>query len=183
MHYPSPEDNPYGAWAWKCHIRGVSDSEGLLSGKTVALKDCIAVKDVPMLLGTNFFQDYIPNTDAVLVTRMLRAGATIAGKATCENLCHSATSHSAATGTVQNPYARGYASGGSSSGTAVLVSLGPEKGGCDYGIGADQGGSIRVPAAWCGIVGMTYHHWLLDLLTLSRHETDIWPYPLDWMRQ
>jgi amidase len=119
----------------------------------VAVKDCIAVKDVPMLLGTNFFKDYVPSTDAVVVSRLLKSGAIIAGKATCENLCHSATSHTAASGVVQNPYARGYASGGSSSGAAVLVSLGPRNGGCDYGIGADQGGSIRVPAAWCGIVG------------------------------
>ena len=106
-----------------------------------------------MLLGTDFFKDYVPSTDAVLVTRLLRAGATVEGKATCENLCHSATSHTAATGVVHNPHARGYASGGSSSGAAVLVSLGPQNSGCDYGIGADQGGSIRVPAAWCGVVG------------------------------
>jgi amidase len=160
VRYPTPEENQHGAWAWKCDIHGPIDADTLLSGKTVALKDCIAVKDVPMLLGTDFFKDYVPTTDAVLVTRLLQAGATIAGKATCENLCHSATSHSAATGSVQNPYAHGYASGGSSSGTAVLVSLGTENGGSDYGIGADQGGSIRVPAAWCGIVGMKPQHFI-----------------------
>ena len=106
-----------------------------------------------MLLGTDFFKDYIPSTDATVVTRLLKSGATISGKATCENLCHSATSHTAATGVVHNPFAKGYASGGSSSGPGALVALGPENGGCDYAIGADQGGSIRVPAAWCGIVG------------------------------
>ena len=107
-----------------------------------------------MLLGTDFFKDYTPNADATVVTRMLKQGATISGKSTCENLCHSATSHTAGTGVVHNPYASGYASGGSSSGSAVLVALGPPNGGVDYAIGADQGGSIRVPAAWCGIVGL-----------------------------
>jgi amidase len=154
IHFPKAEENPYGAWTWKFQISDKNAQVGgLLKGKTVALKDCIAVKDVPMLLGTDFFKDYIPTTDATIVTRLLKAGATIAGKSTCENLCHSATSHTAATGIVQNPYAKGYASGGSSSGSGVLVAIGPSNGGVDYAIGADQGGSIRVPAAWCGLVG------------------------------
>ncbi|OAL26457.1 hypothetical protein AYO20_10125 [Fonsecaea nubica] len=154
VHFPEPADNPYGAWAWRCEISDKNPNpKALLHGKTVALKDCIAVEGVPMLLGTNFFSGYTPGTDAAIVTRMLKQGATILGKSVCENLCHSATSHTASTGLVHNPYAKGYASGGSSSGSAVLVSLGPENGGVDYAIGADQGGSIRVPAAWCGIVG------------------------------
>ena len=155
MHFPTAEENPYGAWTWKSNISDKSpNSNSLLQGRTVALKDCIAVKDVPMLLGTDFFTDYAPATDATVVTRILKAGGIITGKATCENLCHSATSHTAATGVVHNPFARGYASGGSSSGPGVLVALGAKNGGCDYAIGADQGGSIRVPAAWCGIVGL-----------------------------
>lgn len=65
-------------------------------------------------------------------------------------MCHSASSHSAATGVVESPFAKGYSSGGSSSGSGVLVALGD----VDMAIGADQGGSIRVPAANCGIVGL-----------------------------
>ena len=87
--------------------------------------------------------------DATVVTRVLEAGATVEGKAVCENLCHSATSHSAATGTVENPRAKGYSSGGSSSGCGVLVARGE----VDMAIGADQGGSVRIPACNCGIVG------------------------------
>lgn len=71
---------------------------------------------------------------------MLEAGATITGRSVCENMCHSATSHSAASGVVHNPYARGYSSGGSSSGSGALVAGGA----VDMAIGADQGGSIRV---------------------------------------
>lgn len=84
------------------------------------------------------------------MTRLLEAGAEIVGKAVCENMCHSATSHSAATGPVENPFAKGYSSGGSSSGSGVLVALGE----VDMSIGADQGGSVRIPACNCGIVGL-----------------------------
>lgn len=88
--------------------------------------------------------------DATIVTRMLEAGCTITGRAVCENMCHSATSHSAGTGVVHNPYAMGYSSGGSSSGCGALVASGA----VDMAVGADQGGSIRVPAGWCGIFGL-----------------------------
>lgn len=64
-------------------------------------------------------------------------------------MCHSGTSHSAATGVVENPHVKGYSSGGSSSGCGVLVSLGE----VDLAIGADQGGSVRIPSCNCGIVG------------------------------
>jgi amidase len=87
--------------------------------------------------------------DATVITRVLQAGGIIEGKGVCENMCHSATSHSAATGIVENPRAKGYSAGGSSSGCGVLVALGE----VDMAIGADQGGSVRIPACNCGIVG------------------------------
>ncbi|KAI8228539.1 Amidase [Colletotrichum sp. SAR 10_96] len=138
------------AWAWKCRIEDQQKKGGLLAGKTIAVKDNIAVKGVPMLMGTDFVKDYTPNTDATIVTRLLEAGAIIAGKSVCENMCHSATSSSSSTGHVHNPYAKGYSSGGSSSGSGALVANGD----VDMALGADQGGSIRVPAGWCGIYGL-----------------------------
>ncbi|KAI4637240.1 hypothetical protein J4E83_000054 [Alternaria metachromatica] len=151
VHFPQASENSHGAWAWKCRIVDKeAKSDGKLYGKTFALKDNIAVKGVPMLLGTNFVKGYVPNVDAAVTTRILAAGGEILGKAVCENLCHSATSHSSSTGVVENPFAKGYSAGGSSSGSAVLVALGE----VDGSIGADQGGSIRVPAANCGIVGL-----------------------------
>lgn len=110
----------------------------------------ISIKGVPMLMGTKSIEGYVPDMDATLVTRILEAGGHITGKAVCENMCHSATSHSSGTGIVENPYCKGYSSGGSSSGSGVLVALGEVWG----SVGADQGGSIRVPAANCGIVGL-----------------------------
>lgn len=117
---------------------------------TAALEDCIWVADAPMLLGTELIREYIPKEDATVVKRLLENGAKILGKAVCENLCHSCTSHSAGTGPIENPLAIGYSSGGSSSGAAALASSGS----VDIAIGADQGGSVRIPAAWCGTVGM-----------------------------
>ena len=150
IHFPDSKENSHGAWAWKCNIVDKQENNGKLKNKTFALKDNIAVKGVPMLLGTNFVKGYVPDCDATVTKRILEAGGQILGKAVCENLCHSATSHSAGTGVVENPYAKGYSSGGSSSGSGVLVALGE----VDGAIGADQGGSIRVPAANCGICGL-----------------------------
>ncbi|KAH6974447.1 amidase signature domain-containing protein [Ilyonectria sp. MPI-CAGE-AT-0026] len=148
VHRPRTHENEGNAWAWKSHIQGKAG--GPLSGVTFCLKDNITVKDVPMLLGTDMFTDYTPQTDATLVTRILEAGGTILGKAVCENLSLCASSFSAATGPVENPYAVGYTTGGSSSGCGYLVGSGK----VDAGIGGDQGGSIRFPSSYCGIVGM-----------------------------
>jgi amidase len=150
IHFPEEDNNSHGAWAWKCSIVDKQAKGGKLHGKTFALKDNIAVKDVPMLLGTNFIKDYVPDCDSTVTTRILEAGGHILGKAVCENMCHSATSHSSGTGIVESPFAKGYSAGGSSSGAGVLVALGEVYG----AVGADQGGSIRVPAANCGIVGL-----------------------------
>lgn len=143
-------ENAFNAWAWRCSIKDTQPNNGILAGKTIALKDMIAVKDVPMQLGTEFVQGHVPNLDATVTTRVLEAGGHILGKAVCENLCHSATSHSAASGAVENPHATGYSCGGSSSGSGALVASGQ----VDLSIGADQGGSVRIPATNCGIVGL-----------------------------
>jgi amidase len=99
--------------------------------------------------GSATLESYVPEIDATIVTRTLDAGATIVGKAVCEDLCFSGGSHTAATGPVLNPRAPGRSAGGSSSGSAVLIAAGE----VDLAIGGDQGGSIRIPAGWTGIVG------------------------------
>lgn len=87
--------------------------------------------------------------DATVITRIIGASGTVIGKAVCENLSTGAASFSSATGLVHNPYARGYSAGGSSSGVGNLVGSGR----ADMGIGCDQGGSIRIPASFCGLYG------------------------------
>lgn len=149
VHQVPREQNTHGAWATQCSIQDTQPNDGILQGKSVVLKDMISVKDVAMLMGTEFVEGFVPDIDATVVTRVLEAGGHVVGKAVCENLCHSATSHSSGTGIIENPHAKGYSSGGSSSGSGVLVSLGE----VDMSIGADQGGSVRIPATNCGIVG------------------------------
>ena len=145
---PQPEDNPLGAWYWRCDITGPQG--GLLSGKTVAIKDNVCVAGVPMMNGTGVLEGYVPDVDATIVTRILDAGGSIQGKAVCESLCFSGGSHTSDTGPVHNPHDPTRTAGGSSSGSAALVAAGE----VDLAIGGDQGGSIRIPASWCGIYGL-----------------------------
>jgi amidase len=149
IYFPEKPDNPLNAWAWKFTCSNSNPSSKLLEGKTVCLKDNIAMAGVPCLVGTDSFTGWTPVTDATVVTRILEHGGTITGKAVCENLSRGAVSVTAATGPVHNPYAKGYSAGGSSSGTAALVGSGA----VDMGIGCDQGGSIRIPAGLCGLWG------------------------------
>lgn len=120
--------------------------QGPLRGKTVCLKDCIAVAGVPQLLGTKCIEPWTPTADASVVRWALEAGAEIVGTTNCESWCQSTSSFSSDYGVVENPFAQGYSAGGSTSGAAALVGAGV----VDIAIGADQGGSIRVPAALCG---------------------------------
>ncbi|KAJ3784285.1 amidase signature enzyme [Lentinula aff. detonsa] len=149
VNYPKPEENTHGGWAWKCTIQDTKLNNGPLSGRTIVIKDNIAVSGVDCLLGTSMFTGWKPTADATVVTRILEAGGTITGKAVCENLSLGATSFSAATGPVHNPFARGYSTGGSSSGCGLLIASGE----ADMGMGGDQGGSVRIPASWCGLFG------------------------------
>jgi amidase len=145
---PSGEENRYNAWYVKSTIKGAA--RGKLAGKTVVLKDNVCVAGMPMMNGASILEGYTPDVDATVVTRLLDAGATVVGKAHCEYYCFSGGSHTSALGPVHNPHRMGYSAGGSSSGSAALVAAGE----VDLAIGGDQGGSIRMPASYCGIVGM-----------------------------
>ncbi|XP_054751409.2 amidase-like [Lytechinus pictus] len=147
-HRPEQKDNLYNAWYWKCEIQGASS--GKLTGKRVAIKDSVAVAGIPMMNGSHALEGFTPDFDATVVTRILDEGATIVGKSVCENLCFSGTSSTAAKGPVKNPHDTSRSTGGSSSGSAVLVQTGE----VDMAIGGDQGGSVRLPSAWTGIVGL-----------------------------
>jgi len=145
---PEPGDNPLNAWYWRTEVKGAA--QGLLAGKTVALKDTTCLAGVPMMNGTAVLEGYVPDVDATLAERILDAGGTTLGKATCENLCFSGGSHTTHLPAVHNPHTAGYSAGGSSSGSAALVASGA----FDRATGSDQGGSIRIPASWCGAYGL-----------------------------
>src|SRR5690606_23615831 len=144
---PDDADNPYGAWYVTTEI--TEGGEGPLAGRTVAIKDNTAVAGVPMMNGSAYLEGYVPLRDATVVSRLLAAGATIAGKAVCEDLCFSGGSHTSRPAPVRNPWDETRSAGGSSSGSAALVAGGV----VDLATGGDQGGSVRIPAAYSGIVG------------------------------
>jgi amidase len=148
IHWPSAEENPHGAWYVQTSIKGRPG--GKLAGRRVALKDNVCLAGVPMMVGAELMEGYVPEVDATVVERILDAGGEIAGKAVCEYFCVSGGSHTSSTGPVHNPRKRGYTTGGSSSGSAALVAAGD----VDMAIGGDQAGSIRIPASHCGIVGL-----------------------------
>ena len=152
---PGANENPLNAWAVKSEVRGAA--HGPLSGKRVVLKDNICLAGVPMMNGASTLEGYVPDIDATLVTRILDAGGTIVGKAHCEYFCLSGGSHTSAHGPVHNPYKHGYSAGGSSSGCGALVASGE----IEMAIGGDQGGSIRMPASYCGCYGMKATHGLV----------------------
>ena len=152
---PSGEENKYNAWHVKTTVQGAA--RGKLKGKTIVLKDNIMLAGVPMMNGAATLQGYMPEIDSTVVSRILDAGGTIVGKAHCESFCLSGGSHTSATGAVHNPHKMGYSAGGSSSGSAALVAAGE----VDMAMGGDQGGSIRMPASYCGVYGMKPTHGLV----------------------
>ena len=142
---PDKNENPYNAWYVKTTVHGAA--KGKLKGKTVVLKDNVMLAGVQMMNGASTLEGYIPNIDATITNRILDEGATIVGKAHCEYFCLSGGSHTNAKGPVINPHKKGYSAGGSSSGSAALLAAGE----VDMAIGGDQGGSIRMPASYCGV--------------------------------
>src|SRR5262245_12689249 len=152
---PAEAENELGAWYVTTEIKGADG--GPLAGRRVAIKDNIAVAGVPMMNGSATVEGYVPLRDATVVTRLLDAGATITGKAVCEDLCFSGGSHTSRTGPVRNPWDRTRSAGGSSSGSAALVA----SGGADLALGGDQGGSVRIPSSYSGTVGHKPTHGLV----------------------
>ena len=152
---PALEANPLGAWYVKTTVEGAPS--GKLKGKQVALKDNICLAGVPMMNGASTLEGYVPDIDATVATRILDAGGTIVGKTVCEYFCFSGGSHTSATGPVHNPHRMGFSAGGSSSGSAAVVAAGE----VPMALGGDQGGSIRIPASFCGIYGLKPTHGLI----------------------
>ncbi len=121
-----------------------------LCGVPVAIKDLLAVKDMPMTCGSKMLENFVPPYNATLVDKLQKAGAVIIGKLTMDEFAMGSTSETCAFGVPQNPWKKGYVAGGSSGGSAVSVAAHETI----FSIGTDTGGSIRQPAALCGIVGL-----------------------------
>lgn len=146
---PGPDKDPYNAWLTQFDLSR-PDADGPLSGLSVAVKDNICVRGVELTCGSRAFEGVVPDEHAPVVERLLDAGASVAGKTNMDELAFGPTSETSAFGPTENPVAENHVTGGSSSGSAAAVAAGD----VELALGTDTGASVRVPASYCGIVGM-----------------------------
>jgi len=123
---------------------------GPLHGIPVALKDVFSTRGVLTTCGSRIFADYVPDHDAAVVEKLEQAGAVIVGKTNMHELAYGITSVNPHYGAVRNPWDRERIAGGSSGGSAAAVAAGM----VFMAMGTDTGGSIRIPASFCGAVGL-----------------------------
>jgi amidase len=144
---PTPEEDPLNAFVRLCRVEGAST--GPLAGRRIGVKDNLAVAGIPVTNASRTLS-YTPTVDAVVVERVLDAGGTIVGKLNLDDFSASGYGDTSVFGPTRNPLDPSRSPGGSSSGAAAAVAAGL----VDLAIGVDQGGSVRMPAAACGVVGL-----------------------------
>ena len=124
--------------------------EGLLKDKTFLIKDNIAIKDEPLTCASSILESYISPYNATVIDRIELEGGVIIGQTNCDEFAMGSSSEFSIYGSVRNPFDHNLVAGGSSGGSAAAIAEGLS----DIALGSDTGGSVRQPAAFCGIYGL-----------------------------
>jgi aspartyl-tRNA(Asn)/glutamyl-tRNA(Gln) amidotransferase subunit A len=146
----SADGEDLNAFTWVADGPPVETSSGPLAGVPLAVKDLFCTEGVPSQSGSKILEGYKPPYTATAVAQLAQAGATLLGKTNQDEFAMGSSNENSAFGPVRNPWDRTRVPGGSSGGSAAAVAAGL----APWALGTDTGGSIRQPAALCGIVGL-----------------------------
>lgn len=152
---PSRQADPLNAIVRRCSVKGAQS--GKLAGKRLGIKDNVCIAGVPMTCASSVLKDYVPDIDATIISRILDAGGEITAVLNMDNFAFSGGGDTSAYGPTRNPHNPDHLAGGSSGGSGAALFYDD----IDMTIGGDQGGSIRIPASWCGVVGLKPTHSLV----------------------
>lgn len=151
----SRHSDPLNAVVRRTHVAG--SGSGPLAGMRVSVKDSLAIAGLPMTCGSAALQHFTPTGDATVVRRLLENGATITAVTNMDDLAFAGSGETSTYGPTLNPHDPSRLAGGSSGGAAASLYYGQH----DVAVGTDQGGSVRVPASWCGTLGFKPTHGLI----------------------